>query len=675
MVSKQRSRTFAAVVFLASALGLLACWFGAPIFPFGVCAFLVLSLVPGAAVFHLLSRGSTFLELTTAAVAMSPVLAAGAMTLAMLAGLPSREAVALVLVLSCVLGLAAAARTRTHERALDQRQAIALAVFFLVVCAAISYLPFTRDWWRVRSDAWFHGAVIAQIADFGIPPEDPYMIGMPLQYMWFFHVLVLALSKASGIGPFMVMALVNAQTLVGFGLAAFLFSAVFRKAFSHNFAALLTAVFGMNAAVWLFIPVKLARVFFGEVRGSEELVRTLPFAPFDVLSVRRFVQMGFTQEFLLDKFMVGTALSVALCMMAVLWWAAARYISTEKREYLVTAFVAAYGLVAFHTAIGVVAFGGIAGGLILLVVLRRFINGYGIGPVLKMVVALVVCGILLLPYLHSVTQAKTGDEALPLGLSWRKVAGILVSCALVIFLAAFQFQRIIRTKNLATYFLVWGTAAVTFMCIIIKLPAANAYDKFPFLVFFPLAVAGGWTIAEFAERVSSPRRRTLRYALTCLLAFGPLNIFMFAGYYNTAPILRMNDDEVRVGAWVGANTPRESVMIDSKPNVFLIVAGPRRYYLGARFFAESWGYDRGEILRRERVISDIYSPGDLEPTTLETLGAMPFPLYVIVRSDDASVDSAKFEWDSARFRRVFASGPVAVFETNRSACRAAAGTP
>ena len=36
---------------------------------------------------------------------------------------------------------------------------------------------------RYRSDAWFHAAVIAQIGDYGIPPEDPYFAGLALQWM------------------------------------------------------------------------------------------------------------------------------------------------------------------------------------------------------------------------------------------------------------------------------------------------------------------------------------------------------------------------------------------------------------------------------------------------------------------------------------------------------------
>jgi hypothetical protein len=670
-----RKNVVRAALVVTGALGILAAWFGAPVFPFGLCGYLVLSLVPGAAVYRLASKDPDLLEEATAAVALSPVLTTALATGAMLAGIPTRETATLVLILTCILGLFAFRGFPAVRRSLDRRQILALAVLLVGVSVATSYLPLTEEWWRLRSDAWFHGAVIAQITDFGIPPEDPYAAGFPLQYMWFYHVYALTLSKASGIEPFTVMALINIPALIGFALAAFLFSSIFRKAFSHNFAATLTALFGMNAAFWLFIPLKLARAFVGEVRWGEEVSRVFALKPFNILSARGFVQLGFVQEFLLDKFMVATAFSVALCLMGVLWWAAAKYVASEKREYLVVSFLSAFGLVAFHTALGTAAFGGVAGGLVLLIVLRRYMQGYTIRPVVTLLVAMMICGILLLPYLYSVAHAKTGDEAFPIGFSGLKLLGILISCALVIFLAAFQFRRIVRSRDPATCFLLCTTAVIVGICAVLKLPAANAYDKFPFLVFFPLAVVGGWTVAEFSERSPSPRTRRLRYILVSLAAFGPLNIFMLAGYYNTTPGRMMDRYEEKVGAWIHAATPRESIMIDTNLNCFLLVAGPRRYYFASEFYAESWGYDRAEIAKRKQIKSDLYSPGPLEPLTLETLGTMPQPVYVIVRKDDDTVDAAKFDQHPSLFRRVFASGPITVFEMDRGACLKAAREP
>lgn len=666
-----RRYTFPAVLAAMTLLGLAASWLGAPVFPFGVCAFLVLSLVPGAAVYRLASKDPEVVEEITAAVALSPVLTSAGATLLMLSGVGARETGAIVLLLASFLGTAALLRPRSQACSVDRRQGLALAVFLVILSGLIIYLPAASEWWRVRSDGWFHGAVIAQIADYGIPPEDPYAVGFPLQYMWIFHVFAFVLAKASGIDPFMVMALINVFALVGLALAAFLFSSVYRKAFSHNFAAALTVVFGMNAAIWLFLPVKFLQAFSGDVRGLQEVARVFSLRPYDALTVRGFVQLGFIQEWLLDKFMVATAFTVGLTLMAVLWWAAARYLTTEKRQYLVAALVSAFGVVAFHTALGMVVFGSVAGGLAVMLVLKRRSEECNPRAIIRLLAAMALAGVLLLPYMYSITYAKTGEAAFPLGLSFLKMLGIVVSCALVIFLSAFQWRRILREKNAAAVFLVWATAAVIVLCAIIRLPAANAYDKFPFLLFFPLAVLGGWTIAEYSERGLTARRRVLRYVVACLLAFGPLNIFMFAGYYNTVPVPIMNKDEDKVGAWMRAATPRESVVIDTNLNCFLLIAGPRRYYMASELYAAGWGYDQTEIGKRVRVIKDLYAPGDPERQTLETLGALTFPIYILVRSDEAAVDGEKFERHTRLFRRVFAAGSITVFEIDRNECRAA----
>ena len=38
-----------------------------------------------------------------------------------------------------------------------------------------------------RSDGWYHGAVLAQLAQRGGPPEDPYFAGLKLMYFWGWH--------------------------------------------------------------------------------------------------------------------------------------------------------------------------------------------------------------------------------------------------------------------------------------------------------------------------------------------------------------------------------------------------------------------------------------------------------------------------------------------------------
>jgi hypothetical protein len=676
-VNRPFRRRYIGTAFLALAAlcGAVAPWIAGPIFPFGLCAYLFLVLVSGGALYLLISEEPNLLELIAVATALSPVLVATLGTAAMLIGVPPRAVATSLVILSGFAALIALGGGKVIRRdpPLARGEAIVLLALFIVAVAAIGYLPFTREWWRMRADAWFHAAIVAQIKDFGIPPDDPYVAGLRLQYMWFYHVFVFIVSQASGIGVFVIMALANAHALIAFAMVAFLFSAAFKKPFSHNVASTLTTIFGMNAAFWTLLPYKLLHIFTGEVRGAADAARLLNLQPFDMFRVRRFVQMANNQEFLLDKFMVGTAFSLGLCLMALLWYAATRYHSEGRRKDLVLCFLSAFGVMVLHPALGSVVFAGVAGGAGILVVFKRLRAGVSMRRSLILLVALVACGLIILPYLHSVSPPKGGRQAIRIGLSGAKTIGILSSCILVIFLAAFQMKRVVRSRDIAMRFLVWSTAAVIGICTVINLPASNSYDKLPFLVFLPLAVVGGWTIAEFAERGRTVGRRRLRFVLASVIAFGPLNLLMFAGYYHTAPIYRLNANEKEVAAWVRTNTPRDAIIFDTNLRCFLVVAGPRRYFLGNESLAEMWGYDKKEIARRKQIVDELFSPDAIDPPTLEALGRMKSPLLVIVRRDDPVVDTRKFDDQPILFAPVFSSGPISVFEIERSACLSLAG--
>ncbi|MEJ2720533.1 MAG: hypothetical protein P8181_05260, partial [bacterium] len=390
------TRSYSCLIVLAAAalLGFLAITLGWPVLPGGILAYLVLTLVPGAVLYLALNDNPGVLETILAATAISPVLTAAAGMILMLAGVGPTGAAAVIVALTGAAGLALcyfAPRPLSRWELRRPHTAVLLGSL-LFLCLVIGVIAFTKDWWRLRADAWFHGAVVYQILDYGIPPEDPYVVGLPLQYMWFYHVLVAVLSQASGIGPFMVMALLNIHALVAYGLAAFLLSLVFKKRFEYNFAAFLTSILGVNALFWLFYPVRMLRAFTGNVRGQEEVARLFDLTPFGLRSARHFVKVLYNQEFLLDKFMVATAFSFGLALMALLWYAAARYLTSGKRYALWLVLVGAFGVVAFHPAIGTLMFGGLAGGLCLLFVLKRRVDHLDRGRILKMLGMMAVAG-------------------------------------------------------------------------------------------------------------------------------------------------------------------------------------------------------------------------------------------------------------------------------------------
>ncbi|UCH84937.1 MAG: hypothetical protein JSW50_04410, partial [Candidatus Latescibacterota bacterium] len=156
-------------------LGLCAVLLGWPIAPAGLAAYLMLALVPGALVYRALADEPGMLETILAATTIGPVLTTAAATVLMLFGLDSRLTAMFLIISTGVLGVglwwfAAADGKNTVWELRGSRMTVLLG-FIGITCLVISIPAFANEWWRLRADAWFHGAVVYQILDYGIPPE------------------------------------------------------------------------------------------------------------------------------------------------------------------------------------------------------------------------------------------------------------------------------------------------------------------------------------------------------------------------------------------------------------------------------------------------------------------------------------------------------------------------
>ena len=197
--------------------------------------------------------------------ALSPILLGGATALAYLRHEdPSVWVHAAVL--SAGLGLVV---MRWTERRAEQNETPGRAAWLVGfgLAAVVAALVVPIPWLREGADAWFHTAVVAEIERAGIPPQDPYFAGMPLQYFWFYHVALVALRIATGLSAPDAMALLNLIAAAGCViLAARIGLALgFTRTSGAWGGALL--LLGMGGLIWLFFPVKLVGVFVGEVRG------------------------------------------------------------------------------------------------------------------------------------------------------------------------------------------------------------------------------------------------------------------------------------------------------------------------------------------------------------------------------------------------------------------------
>jgi hypothetical protein len=638
-------------------------------------AYLVLMILPGLVIHRWLERAPRALDMALSAICLSPVVVAG-MSALLLVFHVSPAATAQILVLTWGFLAAVTVAFRNGSRRdpeLTGRRVAVLVSAGIILGFAAAYLPLSEEAWRARSDAWFHSAVVSQIDTYGIPPEDPYFVGLQLQYMWYYHVLILLLSKATHIEPMIIMPLINVHGLIGFMLAAYLLSTFFKKRFAYGLCAALTVVLGLNALFWVFLPAKLFRLFIGEVRGWDEVVRNFTLVPFNKDTVDDFLRTYYNQTFMLNKFIVSTAFSLALCLMGGFWYAAVTYLSHGRRVALVFALLSAAGMLLFHPLVGFIVLAGLIGGLILTHFFRRAIDDYAPRRPLRLLLAVLSSMIVAAPYLYSVMHLKESEQIFPLSLSHAKTAALIISCALVLILSIYQMKGLIARRTIPVYFLLMFALTLLVICNLINLPGPNTFDKTPFFIFYPLAIVGSWTIADRLSRRHASRRYKARVLLVALLLLLPVNTLALSAYFNTHVAPRLSAEERQIASWARKETPRDAIFFDSGDRVFLLNAGPRRYFWGRQVFANMWQYNQAEIKRRRHVRDSLYSGAELDSIALAELGAFPEDVFIIVRRDE---DQGRAYAGISRHRELFeprvSAGSISIWEVNREACKALA---
>ncbi len=641
----------------------------APAAALRLLAWIHVMVFPGLGLYLLAARsGRNAMDACLAALGISPVLVAGLATLLLWLGMDG-AAVTGALAAAAALLIVAGLLVRGGAMGFPGRREVWAFVLLLAATAVlVAWLPATREWWRIRSDAWFHAAVTMQIRDFGAPPEDPYFAGMSLQYMWAYHAMTLALGRLLRADYFQIMAVVNLQALALLGVAAWRLAAVFRTRAAPRLAAVAVTFFAFNAAFWVFLPMKLARALIGDVRGMDEVARTFRLFPLDYRTSWTFLETFRNPPFFLDKFMVATAFGLALALFLGALAAGAAYVSTSRRVHLATLAACVAGTLLFHTYVGLVAVAAFGGAAVLLFLFRTRMNGYVFRFSVLPVVAIAAAVVVAAPFVYDVTRSRDVGGSGLVDLSFQRLVAILVPCVFVMVLAWWE-GRVRTEPSPAARFVSFFALATLAVCLVIHLPGPNNYAKPAFPVFLALAPIAGLAVADTCT-ARHGRARARATASWILLFALPVNLIAFAGAFGQHDGVEVTPAERTVAKWAIAHTPRRAVFIDEPEHVFLLVTGPRRYLFGSWNYASQWKYPRAEMARRFHAMQSLYAAGPLDRVALEVLADIDDPLYVIVRPEHRGEGAAVTRRDDL-FPVVFDAGGIQVREVNRAACRAA----
>ncbi len=634
------------------------------------CAVVLLMLAPGLALARWTRLGSDAAWRTFCATGLSLVVVALGAAAAFLAGIPVPSA-ARPAPLVGAIALAAALRPsrRPAGEPADGASAEAsprdswrdirpLLWLFLAIVLLVGIQPEVDAEWRMRSDGWFHGAVTAELTDFGAPPSDPYFAGFRLQYMWAYHALVALVSKAAAIDPFRVMAWINLWAVAA--LLAATWRVVRALAGSRREAAASAFVvpFALSGAFWLSFGLRVARAFTGEMRGASELAREFTMPHLDYVSVSHYMFSFWSPEIFLDKAMVATAFLLAVALLVGTWAAMIDWLRTPSRSTAVAGALMLAGVSAFHTVVAIPAFAAV--GIGALVAARERGPRCAVEPIAGGVLAVLAVAPMLAPIL-----AARESSGAPLGLDPRQVLGVALGCAAVVPLAWLGIGRCARGVA-ARYFVLVTGAGVVIACTL-RLPGTNTYDKPVYFAYLPLAILGGIAFARLWE---DRRRLAVAWVVACIL---PANALPMAVAWKGTPFSRTLPGDDALTLWARANTPREAAFVDLDHHVPLLVLGPRRAFFGRLAYARQWGYDRATMAARWHAARALTGGDTLDATAFEALADCPVPLYAVVRGPRAleRADSLCGRWPRA-FRRVFAHDPLCVIEVDRDACRSIA---
>jgi hypothetical protein len=663
------------IVFLIAVVGLLA----VPVTGLRLVAALVILCYLPAAPFAA-RAGLPFHSAIALIVTVSPLLIALPVMAVMLLGLPVETAVWAIVGISMAQFLTYGTQRALSATTADKRLLIGLAAVVAVAAFLTLWLPATDTWWRFREDSWFHAAVYRRIANYGLPAVDPYFSPLRLQYMYFYHILLLTVSTLTGLGPFGAMIFTNFIALGGCVLGFNFLAGLFTQRSAVRVTGVILCMFAMNGLFYLFFPLRLARAFWGEMTGSNVLQQFYSLSPLGHATVSRFVSVEGNQHLFLDKFMLGTALSLTLglvCVLLALIVLAHKGRWTWIHSFFYVAVLS--GTMFLHLVVGVTIAAATVGTIIVTAVVRprnRSPEDQG-GLAVRWQAFLAIFSIVLVvPYIISVTPHGGAGPSVAIGIQFRQIFGVL-SCLLPALIPALWYlvraRRPPRPSTAGGGLTSSGVLAVWAVCVLaiallVDLPTSNE-TKFAFPLYIALSALAVGALDRWssARRPRSGRSRgswVVAYVVLCTV---PLNALYFAGAFADRSKFNLTLSETSLYDWIRKTTRNEAVFLEADDIVRIPVLAGREQYWGTEAYAHIWGYPPGEIDTRRALRDAIFGEKELSDDLLEHAAALRRPFYVILRNIHAD-GGKRFKRlaDDPRLTGKFMYENIAVFELNFS---------
>ncbi len=652
----------------ALGLGAIAVAAAIPVaWPAPVAAILLavaLAVAPGALVAPILAPGAGSAGRALFALGTAPFLAGAPAALLLALGASplatTRIVLGLIAVAALVVAFArhggdASGRVRSGEGMVPWNAAglwTALVAAFLL----------GNRWLAPRSDGWFHAAVTLQLADRGVPPEDPYFAGLRLLYFWGYHawaVMWVAIAPSLTVWtPLIVLNLTGALAVI---LGVCLLARRLGAGPGGMWGAAAVATLGYAPFSWAWIG---ARAFTGEVVGWDEVRRMVTMGVSPALQMMGSWTLHSSMAFFGDKFLVLTPFALGLAQFTLLLLTLLDFLARPARREAV-ALGLAFGAALFvHSVVGWSA-ALLAGGWWgwALWRSRRPDERHLRGTLVPLIVVFVAVVALLSPYLAVTTIGK--HQAMAPGFSrlalftWL-LSGLLVVPAGMAWLWRAR-SRVSGARDLLVFAMLLTAAGLS-----ISLPGQNQ-SKFFNLLFLLLAAPAGMAWVDLIARLRGTSRRVLVALLaiaviptcvTALWAFGTERGQFGAAWEH--PV----EGELEGMRWALARTPADAIFVDPDLSLDLPVIAHRSVMTGGERWEQNWGYARHALDARRRAALELGALAVPAPEVSAFLTRLGRPVFVIVRRRSAE-PAGRWGDELTRghpgYRLVFVNQDIAIF--------------
>jgi hypothetical protein len=499
-----------------------------------------------------------------------------------------------------------------------------------------------------RADAWYHISIVNEISNRGIPPREPWLVDVPIRYMWVFHFFIAGFKKFSGLSAPWAMGVFNAINAFVFPYFIARLTALFRREKRFVLGAPLISIASLSSASWILWPVVLLRALSGEIKGSAEVTRIIHNISLDSHRVVEFfTPHGLWMVSLIDKFFVITAFNFALNLFLLCFITIA---SVERRARfdrgaITTAFIAFLGAFLFHIIVGVPLIAAAAGTGILLLLARlarsRIGEGFSSFHTIAVPCAGVVAAAIGFPYLLSLAGGAGGDGQ-AIRLVHFGIKNLLTMAAPLVILFPFSRAafRELRTSASGAHRLlgIW-LAILVALSLFVNLPSPNE-SKLVFPVFLLLTPLVAWQIIEALYRARGARLIALSFVVVVLFAIP--SVLTVRGCMMEKPVvpiekrrMGVTPEEREIFAWISARTPLDSAVIEGNVYNWMPVYAQRRDFFPDEGTVALFGYGRDPRMGRFREIRDhIFSEAPLREDDMTVLEKMKPDLYVVVWRED-----------------------------------------